>query len=81
MRNLQPADECECRDIFTIIENLGKLVLEVANVRLEVVSCSHFDVEKVVVILLGFLMGGILGEERLDYLLEFVERTLRQRIK
>ena len=73
MRNLQFIDECEFRDIFTATGNLGELVLEVADVRLEAVSLSHFDGEEVVVILLGFSMRGILGEERLGYLFEIVE--------
>ena len=30
---MQPADEYECREIFTTFENLGKLALEVANIR------------------------------------------------
>ena len=55
--------------------NLGKLVLKVTNVQLEVVTLSHFDGEEVVVILLSFLAGGVLGEKCLSYLLEIVERA------
>ena len=37
VKNLQPADERECRDIFTAVGNLGELILEVADVRLKAV--------------------------------------------
>jgi len=40
VRNLQSADEDECRDIFIAVGNLGELVLEVADVRLEIVVLS-----------------------------------------
>ena len=63
MRELQSTDERECRDIFTVVENLGELVLEVINVRLEAVILSHFDREEVAVILLGLPIGGILGKD------------------
>jgi len=56
VRSLQSSDECECRDIFTTVENLGKLVMEVADVRLKAVVLSHFDGEEVV-ILLAFPAG------------------------
>ena len=54
MRDLLPIDEFECRDIFIAVGNFSELVLEVADVRLEVVVLSHFDGEKVVVILLAY---------------------------
>ena len=38
VRDLQSSDECECRDIFTAVENLGKLALEVPNVGFEAVT-------------------------------------------
>ena len=34
--------------------NLGELVLEIVDARLEVVTLFHFDGEEVVIILLGF---------------------------
>ena len=74
MRNLQLADECERRDIFTTVGNLCELVLEVADVRLEVVTEFYFDSEEVVVVLLVLLAEGILGEKRLGYLLKVVEQ-------
>ena len=74
MRNLQSADERECRDMLTAVQNLGELVLKVADVRLEIVILSHFDSEKVVVILLDL-------KECLSYLLEIMKRTSRQKIK
>ena len=78
---MQCADECECRYIFNAVENLDELVLKIADVRLKAVTLSHFDVKEVVVILLDFPTGDILGDEHLSYLLEIVERTWRQRIK
>ena len=74
MRDLQYADERECSYIFNAVGNLDELVLEVANVELEVIILSHFDGEEVVVILLNLLAGGVLGEECLSYLLETLER-------
>jgi len=74
VRNLQLADECERRDIFTTVGHLGELVLEVADVRLEVVTEFYFDSEEVVVVLLVLLAEGILGEKRLGYLLKVVEQ-------
>jgi len=79
VRNLQPANERERRDIFIAVGHLGELVLEVADVRLENVTGSHFDSEEVVV-LLSFLAGSVLGEEHLNYLLKVVERMRRQRV-
>ena len=32
VRNLQPTDECECRDILIAVEEFGKLALEEADV-------------------------------------------------
>jgi len=81
VRNLQFADERKCRDVFTAVGNLGELVMEVADVRLEAVTLSHFDGEEVVVILLGLPAGCILGEEHPCFLLEIVERMWQQRIK
>jgi len=74
VRNLQPADECECRYILTAVENFGQLALEVTDIGLEVVILPYFDREKVVVVLLGLLTRGILSEECIGYLLEVVER-------
>jgi len=59
---LQPADECECRDIFTAIWDLGQLALEVADVRFEAVALPHLDGEKMMVVPLSFLMRCVLGE-------------------
>jgi len=55
------------------VENLGKLVLKVADVRLEDVAMSHINGEEMLVILLGFAAGDVLGEKCLSYLLEIVE--------
>ena len=77
MSNLQPVDECERRDIFTVIGHLGKLILEVADVRLETATVTHFDSDEAVVVLIGLSAGGILGDKCLDYLLK-VERMQRQ---
>ena len=77
----QLTDERECRKIFTAVGNLGELVLEEADVRLESVALSYFDGDEVVVIILGLPTGGVLGDECLCYLLEIVERTRWQRVK
>ena len=53
VRNLQPADERECRDIFTVIGNFGELVLKVADVRVEAAILSYFDGEEVVILLVS----------------------------
>jgi len=45
------------------------------------ISPSHFDRERVVVILLGLPTGGVLGEKCISYHLVIVERMRRQRIK
>ena len=64
MRDLQSADERECRDIFTAVGNFSELILKKADARLEDVALSHFDCEEEVVILLDFPTGDVLGEER-----------------
>ena len=61
--------------------NHGELVLEVVNIRLKVVILSHFDSEEVVIFLLGVLVGGVLGEKHLSYLLKVMERTCWEGIK
>ena len=48
LRDLQLAEECECRDVLTAVGDLGQLALEVADVRFEVVTLSHLDDEKMV---------------------------------
>jgi len=58
--NLQPADECECRVILTVVGNFDQLALKVTYVGLEAVALSHFDSE-VVVILFGLLARGVLS--------------------
>jgi len=52
---LQPTNECECRDILTVMGYLVPLALEVADVRFEAIALSHFDGEKVVVFSLSLL--------------------------
>ena len=70
-----------CRDNFTVVGNLGELILEVIDVRLEDAALSYFNSEEVVVILLGFLAGDVLGEKRLSYLLKIIKRMRWQRVK
>jgi len=77
VRNLQPTDECECRDIFTAVEKLGKLSLKALFIRLEVVTLPLLNEEEVVIILLGIRMGGVLGEEYLSNLRKIVEQMQR----
>ena len=81
MRDRQFADERKCRYIFTTVGNLNELVLKVTDVGLEVVTQPHFDGEEVVVILLGLPVEDVLGEKRLGYLLETIERTRWQGVK
>ena len=59
---MQPTDECECREILTAVENFSQLVLKVADIELEAITLPHFDGEEVVVVLVGFPMGGVLSE-------------------
>ena len=81
VRDLQLADECKCKYILTAVGNFGQLDLEVANIRLEVVTMSHLDREEVMIVLFGFSVGGVLGEKYFSYLLEVVERMGWQRVK
>jgi len=78
---LQPADECEYRDILTTVENFDQLALRVADIGFEVVNLSHFDSENVVVVLLDLPARGILGDERFGYLFEVVKRMWRQGVE
>jgi len=43
----------------------GQLTLKVSNIRLKTVGGSHLDREKVMIILLELLAGGVLREEQL----------------
>ena len=74
MRNLKPADECECKDILTAIENFSHLALEVADVGLKAVTLPHFNGEKMVVVLFCLLVGGVPSEKHFSYLIDVVER-------
>ena len=62
MRNLQPADEFESRNIFITVRDLDELTLKEADVRLEVVTLPYFEREEVMVVLLGLLARGVLSE-------------------
>jgi len=53
VRDLQPADECECRDILTAVRNLGKLALGVDDEGLEAITLPHLNKEEMVVVLLA----------------------------
>ena len=66
---MQFADKHDCRDIFITTGNHGELVQKIIDVRLEA-ALSHFYGEEVVAILLCFLVGAILGENYLGYLLK-----------
>ena len=46
MEGLQSANERERKYIFIAVENLGEMVLEVANVRLEVALCLILTVRR-----------------------------------
>ena len=54
--------------------NCGQLALEVTDVGLEPVILPYFDGEKVVVVLLGLPVRGVLGEKRFGYLVKVVEK-------
>jgi len=81
VRDLQPADECDCKDVLTAVGDLGQLALEVANVRFKVVTLPHLDGEKVVVVPLSLPARCELGEEIFGHLFEVVERTWRQEVE
>ena len=49
--------------------------MKIANVRLETVGWSHLDGEKVMVVLLEFLVGGILNKKQLPEASEIVDET------
>ena len=77
VRDLQPADASECRDVRTAVGDLGQLALEVADVGFEAVVLPLLDGEKVVVVRLCLLARCVLDEERFRHLLEVVERVQR----
>jgi len=81
VRDLQSAGECECKDILTAVGNLGKLALEVADVGFEAITLPHLNEEKVMVVLLGLSLRGVLSEKYFGYLLEVVEGTSQQRVE
>ena len=68
MRDLQPVDERECRDVFTAVEDFGQLALEAADVRFEAVTLPHLDGEKI-----RLMARCVFGEERFGYLLEVAD--------
>ena len=46
MRNLQPADERKCRDIFTVVGNIGELILKAAEYDLRLSPCLILTVRR-----------------------------------
>ena len=78
---MQPVDECECKDILTVVGNFVQLALKIADVGLESITLPHLYGEDVMVVLLCLPMRGVLSEECLCYFLEVVERTRRQRVE
>ena len=81
MRDLQPLDECECKDILIAVGNLGKLVLQVADVELEAITLPYLKGEEVMVVFLQLSARGVLSEECFDYLLELVEGMGRHKVE
>ena len=81
LRDLQPADERECRDVLIAIGDHGQLALKVANVRFKVVTLSYLDSEKVAVVSLSLPAKCVLGKEHFRHLIESVERMQRSRIE
>ena len=41
VKDLQPADEREYRDVLTVVRDLGQLALKVADVRFEAATLPH----------------------------------------
>jgi len=70
VRNLQPIDKHEFRDVLTIVRDFGKLELEEVDIWFEANNLSHPDGEKMIVVLLDLLTRIILSEERFGYLFE-----------
>ena len=79
--DMQSTNECKCRYLLITVEDLGKMVLEEVDVRLESVSRPHPDGEKVLTTPLGFMVSGILCEEGLGDLQEVVERAQWRRVE
>ena len=74
MRDLQLADECECRDVIPTVGNLGQLTLKVADVGFEAVALSHLNGEKVMIVPLNLPVRCVLGEECFRHFLEVAKR-------
>jgi len=81
VKDLQPANECKCRDVLIAVGDLGQLALKVASVRFKVVTWFHLDGEKVVVVSLSFPVRCVMGEESYGHLLQVVERMWRQGVE
>jgi len=60
VRDLQPVDECTCRDILTTVEDLSQLALEEVDVRFEAITLSHLGGEEVMIVLLDLPARGVL---------------------
>ena len=63
MRGLQPANECECRYLLTIVEDFGQLALKEVDIGLEAVPEPHLDRDELITTTLGFLARGVLCEK------------------
>jgi len=74
VRDLQPTDKHECRDVLSAVGNFGQLALKVADRRFKATTLPHIDGEKMVATLLSLLARCALGEEHFGHLLEVVER-------
>ena len=81
VRDLQPSNECECRDVLIATENLCELALEKADVGFETVTLPHLYEEEAMVILFCLPTRCVLSEERFGYLLEVMERLWRQGVE
>jgi len=75
VRNLQPANERECRDVLTAVKDFDEFALEETDVRIKVVTLPHLNGKEVMVVLLDPLARDVLSEEHFGDLLEVVERA------
>ena len=60
---------------------LGKLILELANIRLETIGGPHFNKEEVMIVLFELLTVRVLSEKQLSEISEPVDCALRKEVE